>query len=29
MGRRMQIAPHVSVEEVTEKLKTTTVVGRG
>jgi len=24
MGRRMQIAPHVSVEEVTEKLTTTT-----
>ncbi|MFP4438784.1 MAG: winged helix-turn-helix domain-containing protein [Chloroflexaceae bacterium] len=24
MGRRMQIVPHVSVEEVTEKLKTTT-----
>jgi transposase len=24
MGRRMQIAPHLSVEEVTEKLKTTT-----
>jgi len=23
MGRRMQIAPHLSVEEVTEKLKTT------